>query len=324
MCERATSPPVCAASGRLASGRFFWDANLVWSRKRRPIRTKARRPQRPQHAHRVGAAGSVRPNRPAACRSTCSAGPGRWRTARSRRRCWSGSASRSAISAISSCATSLSTVTGDVAWLTGRPIGGGRRIRAARTARQVFGLIRWWRRETPPGSGRSPTAGGHVASEWYGEVEVPLLAGRPWAHKTGRLRPHCAVPATTCPGAAAWASWTCFGGPRPRRFAARPLGRGFSAPRTSASFFGGETLLDAVVADPCFRFGNRLGAGTRGALRRRRRAGGRQLRAARQPDRRAHGRQPGAAARDVRKPQPSLLPGSRSGWAKTLPSCVWS
>ena len=94
-----------------------------------------------------------------------------------------------------------------------------------------------------------PTAGDHAATEWYAEVEVPLLADAPAAHQldvTAALRHF---------------RYDTFGADRAGKVDLRwrPLpnllfrfhwGEGFRAPNIG-ELYGGETRLDAVVADPC-------------------------------------------------------------------------
>ena len=143
-------------------------------------------------------------------------------------------------------------VTGDVAWLPAGPLA----VAAGFERREQRGKFR----PDPvvaagdtAGLRAQPTAGGHVASEWYGEVEVPLLAGRPWAHKldvAAALRGS----RNDVSGSGSVGKLDLLWRPRPDVLLRAHWGEGFRAPNIG-ELFGGETLLDAVVADPCSDLG---------------------------------------------------------------------
>ena len=111
------------------------------------------------------------------------------------------------------------------------------------------------------GLAAGPTAGGHRASEWFAELEAPLLAG-PLGGE--RLAVAAAV---------RWFRYDTFGADESRKLDLRwrPLptlllrahwGEGFRAPNIG-ELYGGETRLDAVIADPCSDFtGRALAAAT--------------------------------------------------------------
>ena len=99
------------------------------------------------------------------------------------------------------------------------------------------------------GLAASPTAGEQTVNEWYAELEAPLLAGPQGGERV-------AVAA-----AARWFRYGALGGdqsrkvdlrwrPRPNLLVRAHWGEGFRAPNIG-ELHGGETRLDAVIADPC-------------------------------------------------------------------------
>ena len=99
------------------------------------------------------------------------------------------------------------------------------------------------------GLAAQPTAGGHVATEWYGEVEAPLLAGRPWVHK---LEVAAALRRSRydTSGVGRAGKLNLRWRPRADLLLRAHWGEGFRAPNIG-ELFGGETRLDALVSDPC-------------------------------------------------------------------------
>ena len=102
------------------------------------------------------------------------------------------------------------------------------------------------------GQAALPTSGDIMATEWYAEVEAPLLAGAPGAERLElsaalrRVR-YDAFPADGALQAAL--RWV----PRPGLTLRANWAEGFRAPNIG-ELFGGETRLDAVIADPCSDF----------------------------------------------------------------------
>ena len=97
-----------------------------------------------------------------------------------------------------------------------------------------------------------PTAGEQVATEWYGEVEAPLLAGAPGADLLA------------VSGALRHFEYDSFGSDLAGRIALdwrlveslllrANWAEGYRAPNIG-ELYGGETRLDAVVTDPCSDF----------------------------------------------------------------------
>ena len=103
-----------------------------------------------------------------------------------------------------------------------------------------------------------PTAGEHAASEWYGELEAPLLRG---VRGADLLRVAAAARRFRYDtfGADHSARWALHWRPAPQLLVRGIWARGFRAPNIG-ELYGGETRLDAVIADPCSDFSARADA----------------------------------------------------------------
>lgn len=104
----------------------------------------------------------------------------------------------------------------------------------------------------------APTAGAVVATEWYGEVEVPLLAASPAAeslHFAAAMRGFRYDSFGSDTTSRAGLRWR----PTADLLVRASWAEGFRAPNIG-ELFGGATRLDAAIADPCSKFATR-GAG---------------------------------------------------------------
>ena len=97
-----------------------------------------------------------------------------------------------------------------------------------------------------------PTAGEHSASEWYGELEAPLLQG---VRGADALRASAAIRRFRYDtfGTDHSTRWALHWRPVPSVLLRGIWAQGFRAPNIG-ELYGGETRLDAVIADPCSDF----------------------------------------------------------------------
>lgn len=103
-----------------------------------------------------------------------------------------------------------------------------------------------------------PTAGGIDATEWYGEVDVPLLRARAGAealHFSAAMRGFRYDTFGSDATGRAGLRWR----PTADLLVRASYAEGFRAPNIG-ELFGGATRLDAAIADPCSKFATR-GAG---------------------------------------------------------------
>ena len=100
-----------------------------------------------------------------------------------------------------------------------------------------------------------PTAGAVVATEWYGEVDVPLLAARAGAeslHFAAAMRGFRYDTFGSDTTGRAGLRWR----PTANLLVRASWAEGFRAPNIG-ELFGGATRLDAAIADPCSKFATR-------------------------------------------------------------------